>query len=479
MTVRAALAAVLCAACVDGTPDAFGDRTAHAGSILAAPRPASSPLRQDANAQIAAGRRSAIVEAAARVSPAVVSVNVIRRVRQVVGPSVFDFFAVPRAYEREVQGIGSGFIVSSDGLVITNQHVTEGAAEIVVTTRDGTDYPAELLGEDALTDIAVLRIEGAGLGVAPLGRSEDLQIGEWVVAIGNPYGYLLGNTEPTVTAGVVSGVGRNIIPSGDQSGIYVGMIQTDASVNPGNSGGPLANALGEVVGVNSSIFSASGGSVGIGFAIPIERALRVANELRRHGAVRRAWMGVDVSGADRLRDWKRLGGLGVTDVAPGSPAARAGLRGGDVLEAANGSPMRTFLDWEAVKLDVSPGDTVRVAILRDGDAQRVQLVVEDVPTSRAEKIATLGGIELVSVSAAVRQERSIRSDRGALIYRLSEETARITGLRSGDVILQINRVRIADAADVQRAFEAAAGGSAIRVYFERGGRIGTADFYVR
>lgn len=439
----------------------------------AAPRSAVLP-----GARLDSSRRTAIVTAAARVAPTVVSVNVIRHQRARAADP-WNWFFLPREYERPVQGLGSGFILSPDGLVITNQHVTEGAVEIVVTTRDGTDYPAELLGEDALTDIAVLRIDGARLPVAPLGRSEDLQIGEWVVAIGNPYGYLLGNTEPTVTAGVVSGVGRNIIPSGDQSGIYVGMIQTDASVNPGNSGGPLANALGEVVGVNSSIFSASGGSVGIGFAIPIERALRVADELRRHGAVRRAWMGIDVSGADRLREWKRLGGLGVTDVAAESPAARAGIRAGDVVASANGRPIRTFLDWEAVKLDVSPGDTVRLRMLRDGSPRATMLIVEEVPTSRAEKIATLGGIELVTVTPAVRQERSLRSERGALIYRINEETTRITGLRSGDVILQINRLRITSASDVQRAFEAAAGGSAIRVYFERGGRIGTADFYVR
>ena len=439
----------------------------------AAPVPGAIPA-----AGLDSSRHTAIVTAAARVAPSVVSVNVVRH-RRTRAADPWSWFFLPREYERPVQGLGSGFIISSDGLVITNQHVTEGAVEIVVTARDGTDYPAELLGEDALTDLAVLRIDGADLPVAPLGRSDDLRIGEWVVAIGNPYGYLLGNAEPTVTAGVVSGVGRNIIPSGDQAGIYVGMIQTDASVNPGNSGGPLVNALGEVIGVNSSIFSASGGSVGIGFAIPIERALRVANELGRHGAVRRAWTGIDVSGADRLREWKQLGGLGVTDVARESPAARAGIRAGDVVASANGRPIRTFLDWEAVKLDVSPGDTVRLRVLRDGAPRTMVLVVEPVPTSRAEKIATLGGIELVTVTGAVRQERSLRSDRGALIYRISEETARITGLRSGDVILQINRLRIRDASDVQRAFEAAAGGSAIRVYFERGGRIGTADFYVR
>src|SRR5439155_1199745 len=158
-------------------------------------------------------------------------------------------------------------VVSSDGVVITNQHVTQGAEQIVVTTRDGRDFPAKVLGEDPLTDIAVLRVNGSDLPVAPLGQSTDLMIGEWVLAIGNPFAYLLGNSEPTVTAGVVSATGRNLLPSEGQAGIYVGMIQTDAAINPGNSGGPLANASGQVVGVNSNILTPSGGSVGVGFAI--------------------------------------------------------------------------------------------------------------------------------------------------------------------------------------------------------------------
>jgi serine protease Do len=330
-----------------------------------------------------------------------------------------------------------------------------------------------------LTDIAVLKIDGKDLPTETLGSSRDLVIGEWVVAVGNPFGYLLGNTEPTVTAGVVSGVGRNLLPSGDQTGIYVGMIQTDAAINPGNSGGPLANALGQVVGVNSSILSSSGGSEGIGFAIPIERALRVADELQRHGAVRRSWVGLDVVGMEGMREWKQRGGLVVTGVAPGSPAARAGIRTGDVLVASGGAPTRTFLDWEAVKLDVSPGDTVPVVIARDGRSRTVRLVVEDLPTARAEKVEVLGGLRLVTVTPAIRQERGIRSESGALIYDVPPDTQQQTGLAPGDVIRQINRTPITRAEDVGHAFAAARGRGAIRVYFERDGRLNFADFYVR
>jgi serine protease Do len=233
-----------------------------------------------AQSRVDASRRTAIVTAAARVAPSVVSVNVLRRQRQ-VQQDPFAFFFMPRGSERQVEGVGSGFIISSDGVIITNQHVTDGAQQIVVTTRDGRDYTAHLLGEDPQTDIAVLKVDTAGLPTAPIGSSDGLLIGEWVVAIGNPYGYLLGNSEPSVTAGVVSAVGRNLLPSQDQTGVYVGMIQTDAAINPGNSGGPLVNALGEVVGVNSSIFSNTGSSIGIGFAIPVERALRVASRSPR------------------------------------------------------------------------------------------------------------------------------------------------------------------------------------------------------
>src|SRR5213078_484170 len=413
-------------------------------------------------------RQTAIVTAAARLAPAVVSVNVLRRERR-AAQDPFDLFFMPRGADQVVEGYGSGFIISPDGVVITNQHVTQGAEQIVVTTRDGRDFAAKILGEDPQTDIAVLKVDGVGLPTAPLGKSTDLLIGEWVVAVGNPFAYLLGNTEPTVTAGVVSAVGRNLLPSEGQSGIYVGMIQTDAPINPGNSGGPLANAVGEVVGVNSSIFTSSGGSVGIGFAIPIERALRVADELRRFGKVRRAWVGLEVAGADDLRGWKRAGGLQVTQVAPGGPASRAGVVAGDVLVSARGRRLRTFLDWEAVLLDIGPGDTLMVSYRHAGESRSARLAVTDFPTTLAEKVAVLGGMKVVTVTPAVRAERDIQSDHGALIYDLPEEMEEATGLRSGDVLLQINRVRVSSADDLRRAFAATAGAGAVTVWFERAG----------
>ena len=313
-------------------------------------------------------RRTALVAAADRVAPAVVSINVTSR-QQAERRSPFDFFFVPEG-ARVVQGSGTGFVIRPSGIIVTNQHVVSNAERVVVTLPDGSDLPATVMGEDPLTDIAVLKVERENLPTVALGRSTDLMIGEWVVALGNPYAYLLGNAEPSVSVGVVSATGRNILPGGDQTGLYLDMIQTDAAINPGNSGGPLTNALGEVVGVNSSIFSSSGGSVGLGFAIPIERAVRVADEIIKSGSVRRAWVGLEVQGARAMREWKSQGGVVLSSVAPDGPAARAGLRQGDVLVEANGRRLRNYLDWEAVKLDLHVGDAVQVAV-RSGERQHL------------------------------------------------------------------------------------------------------------
>src|SRR2546423_7862982 len=239
---------------------------------------------------ITSSRRTAITEAVARVAPSVVTVQT--EVMEQVPADVFEQFFGGRSGQRAAAGLGSGFIVRSDGAILTNAHVVAGATRISVALRDGTSYPARLLGIDETNDLAVLKIDAKNLPVAPLGSSTSLMIGEWAIAIGNPYGFILANTEPSVTVGVVSGTGRNLAGQSEGAGVYVDMIQTDASINPGNSGGPLVNAVGEVIGVNSSIFTPSGGSVGIGFAIPINRARPVAADLLAHGVVRRPWVGI-------------------------------------------------------------------------------------------------------------------------------------------------------------------------------------------
>jgi serine protease Do len=425
---------------------------------------------------VSTSRRTALVAAADRASPAVVSINVSSR-QQVAPRSPWDFFFVPEG-ARVVQGHGTGLVIRPGGIILTNQHVVANAERVVVTLPDGSDLPATVLGEDPVTDIAVLRVRRDNLPTVTPGRSTDLMIGEWVVALGNPYAYLLGNAEPTVTVGVVSATGRNILPGGDQTGLYLDMIQTDAAINPGNSGGPLTNALGEVVGVNSSIFSSSGGSVGLGFAIPIERALRVADEIIRSGTVRRAWVGLEVEGARAMREWKSQGGVALASVAPDGPSARAGLRPGDVLTEANGRRLRNYLDWEAVKLDLHVGDAVEVTVRTGKTTIRRRVVTGDLPTVTAEKITVLQDLQLINVTPAIQAERGIRSERGALIFRISPQVSRATGLRPGDVILAINRAPVRSASEVSDLLNVRAG-QVIRIYVEREGQVTFTDLVFR
>ena len=421
-------------------------------------------------------RRTALVAAADRAAPAVVSINVTSR-QPTERRSPFDFFFVPEG-ARVVQGHGTGFVIRPSGIIVTNQHVVSNAERVVVTLPDGSDLPATVMGEDPLTDIAVLKVDRDNLPTVALGRSTDLMIGEWVVALGNPYAYLLGNSEPSVSVGVVSATERNILPGGDQAGLYLDMIQTDAAINPGNSGGPLTNALGEVVGVNSSIFSSSGGSVGLGFAIPIERAVRVADEIIKSGSVRRAWIGLEVQGARAMREWKSQGGVVVSSVTPDGPAARASLRKNDVLIEANGRRLRNYLDWEAVKLDLHVGDAVQVAVRSGNGSTSRRIVTGDLPTVTAEKITVLQALQLINVTPAIQAERSIRTDQGALIFRLSPQVSRATGLQPGDVILAIDRTPVRNASEVASLLNVRPG-QVIRIYVERDGQVTFTDLMFR
>jgi serine protease Do len=430
---------------------------------------------------VEASRRTAIVRAAERVAPAVVSVNVLRR--ETVQPrSVFEGFFMPPGVSREVAGLGSGFIIDARGLVLTNEHVVRGATEIVVTTRDGHDFAAELVGTDEVTDLALLRLRDVpgNLPVAPLGRSSNLVTGEWAVAIGNPFGFLLANAEPTVTAGVISGVNRNIIPNNETSqgsGYYLDMIQTDASINPGNSGGPLVNALGQVIGVNSSIISGSGGSVGLGFAIPIDRARRIAEDLQRSGAVRRVWVGLQVQAHEPNR-WGRSQSVAISSVAPGSPAARAGLRPGQLIRRVNGRVTHSPLDWEARLLDTRVGEPIELVVADGGRERTISLSTQGLPSLSADRVTALDELQLVTLTPAIRAERQLQNERGALIVRASEAAQRI-GLREGDLIVQINRTPVTSAEDAAQLLGRLARSRAqVSMFFERQGSISYTSFYV-
>jgi serine protease Do len=420
-----------------------------------------------ATSAVEGSRRTALVNAVQMVSPAVVSVSVTARQR-IAPRSAWDMFFIPQGAERTVQSFGTGILIRPDGLILTNQHVVAGAQSINVTLGDGRSLTGKVLGEDPLTDIAVVKVEGDSLPVAQLGRSTDLMIGEWVVALGNPYVYMLGNSAPTVTVGVVSATGRNILPSSDQPGLYLDMIQTDAAINPGNSGGPLVNALGEVVGINSSIFTSSGGSIGLGFAIPIERAVRIADEILRTGSVRRAWTGLEVTGPQQAGDWRSAGGVRIASIADGGPAAKAGLKPGDVLVSANGRALHNYLDWEAVKLDLHVGDGLNVDVESGGRRSRHHLVTGDVPTATAPKVTVLRDLQLVTVTPAVQAERGLRVSQGALIFRISDAVSSATGLQAGDVLIGLNSVRVRDADQVAEALKALPPGQPFRLTYARG-----------
>jgi serine protease Do len=341
---------------------------------------------------LSSSRRTAIVSAAERVSPAVVSVSVIqtRVVRAdpfggLLHDEFFERFYPPMEYRQRIAGLGSGVIVDAKGLVLTNEHVVRDAEKITVTLTDGRQLPARVLGATQTYDLAVLKIDGERLPQAPLGDSDGLVVGEWAIAIGNPFGYLLNDTQPTVTAGVVSATRRDIKAEATESGMYKNMIQTDAAINPGNSGGPLVNGDGEVIGINTFIFTRGGGSLGIGFAIPINLARRVVDEIEKYGHVRSAWPGMQVQEvtpdlAQRL-GYKDAGGLVITRVEPGGPAAKSGLKVADRIRRANGRVVDTIDDIRSSIYGASVGDRLTLAIERDGKPLDVSLTLAEAPGS--------------------------------------------------------------------------------------------------
>jgi serine protease Do len=411
-------------------------------------------------------RRNAIVQAASRVSRAVVSILTLRTERY-GGRDPFESLFFGPETQRRASGLGSGFLIDTGGVILTNEHVVRGADSIMVTLPDGRDLQAQLVGSDPVTDIAVLRVRGGGLPAAPIGSSDGLIIGEWAIAIGNPFANFFSNPEPTVTAGVVSAVGRHIVPSSEDQGFYLGMIQTDASINPGNSGGPLVNALGQVIGVNSSIFSRSGGSEGLGFAIPIDRALRVAEDLLDHGEVRRAWLGFDVEPVE-ADVWGRTRGVRVARVAEGSPAARSGIRPGARLLEARGHRLTAPLDLENVLLDLRADDEIQLTL--EGSSTPIRIRAEALPTVRAERVSALRNLDLITVTPAVRAERGLASEAGAMIVSISQELSAQFGLQNGDVLVRINNVVIRSAQDAARVFRELEGQRGyLQIIVERGG----------
>ena len=356
-----------------------------------------------------------------------------------------------RAAPREapvVRGQGSGFILSADGIVLTNAHVVRGAKEVTVKLTDRREFQAKVLGADPKTDIAVLKIDAKNLPVVKIGRTEDLRVGEWVLAIGSPFGF-----ENTVTAGVVSAKGRSL--PDDSS---VAFIQTDVAVNPGNSGGPLFNTRGEVVGINSQIYSRTGGYEGVSFAIPIDLASRIKDQIVAHGKVEHARLGVAVQEvnqtlADSFGLDKPEGAL-VASVDKGSPADKAGLQPGDVIRSLDGKPIVASGDLPAAIGLASPGDTVQLQVWRQGAAHALSAKLGGAKEQVAA--AAKGGEEVaqgrlgLSLRPLERDEQQAAGGAGVVVQDVSGAAAR-AGVEPGDVLLAVNGTPVHSVEQVRAA----------------------------
>jgi serine protease Do len=348
-----------------------------------------------------------------------------------------------RGQQREAQSLGSGFIISEDGYVLTNNHVVADADEIIVRLPDRSELEAKLVGADPRSDVAVLKVEGKGLPTVKIGRSDELKAGEWVLAIGSPFGF-----DHTVTAGIVSATGRSL-----PNESYVPFIQTDVAINPGNSGGPLFNLDGEVIGINSQIFTRSGGFMGLSFAIPIDVAMDVANQLRTDGKVSRGWLGVVIQEVNKdLAEsfgLERPAGALVAQVMDGGPAARSGLRVGDVILSLDGKPIVMSADLPHLVGALKPGSKARMEVVRDGDRKMLDVNIGAMP-DEGEPVAASGsgqersdnrlGVKVTELTA--EQKKSLDLPGGVVITEILNGPAAMIGLRPGDVITHLNNQAI-------------------------------------
>ena len=369
--------------------------------------------------------------------------------------------------ESQPSGVGSGFILSSDGYIMTNAHVVEGASEVMVTLADKREFKAKIVGADKRTDVAVVKIDAKGLPAVKIGDVNRLKVGEWVMAIGSPFGL-----ENTVTAGIVSAKQRD-------TGDYLPFIQTDVAINPGNSGGPLINMRGEVVGINSQIYSRSGGFMGISFAIPMDEAIRVSDQLRATGKVSRGRIGVQIGPVDKeVAESIGLGsatGVLLSAVEPDSPAAKAGLQAGDVIVQFNGTKIDKVSDLPRLVGSTKPGSKVSLTIFRRGKQQQLAITVADVPAdenqvaqapeaSGATANAKTLGLRVTDLTAAQKKALGVRG--GVQVAEASGPAAR-AGMRPGDVVLAIANTEVASVKDFEAALAKADQSKPVNVLVRR------------
>jgi serine protease Do len=394
------------------------------------------------------------------VMPSVVTITAqkVTKIKNPFGDFDFPFeffgFDIPQK-EREFRSsaLGSGVIIEN-GYVITNNHVIENAEEIKIVLHDKREFDATVVGADAKTDIAVLEISEKKLPAAKLGDSEKLRVGEWVLAIGSPFSTRLGNT---VTHGIISGLGR----SGMQLNTYESYIQTDASINPGNSGGALVNLDGEVIGINSAILSRSGGSHGIGFAIPIKLTKKVMNDILTQGRVVRAWLGVTIQDLNRelseSLDLKDVKGVLISDVVKDGPAEKAKLKSGDVVISVNEEPVTESSELQLNIATRNPGETVKLELIRDGKTRTVQVKLDEMPSDEPVITSADGmrldlGFTVRENSEEIASQYGLSSDKGVVIGSVrSGSEAQKKGLRTGDRIVELERKSIENMEDFNKA----------------------------
>ncbi|AXO62528.1 DegQ family serine endoprotease [Ectopseudomonas chengduensis] len=351
----------------------------------------------------------------------------------------------PGGRQREAQSLGSGFIISPDGYIMTNNHVVADADEIIVRLSDRSELEAKLIGADPRSDVALLKVEGKDLPVVRLGKADDLKVGEWVLAIGSPFGF-----DHSVTAGIVSAKGRNL-----PSDSYVPFIQTDVAINPGNSGGPLFNLQGEVVGINSQIFTRSGGFMGLSFAIPMEVAMQVADQLKADGKVTRGWLGVVIQEvnkdlAESFGLDKPAGAL-VAQVLEDGPADKGGLQVGDVILSLDGKPIVMSADLPHLVGGLKPGEKAELDVVRDGSRKKLNVTVGTLP-EEGQELASSGsaqggersnnrlGVTVVELTA--EQKKGLDLKGGVVVKEVLNGPAAMIGLRPGDVITHLNNQAI-------------------------------------
>ena len=429
------------------------------------------------------GRPASFAAIAKKIMPAVVNISTtIQRGPRTGSGGTFggldpfeDFFnrlfgdAPPR--ETLQRSLGSGIVISKDGEIVTNYHVVRNAETIRVKLADQTEYDARLLGKDERTDLALVKITKAvnHLPVAKWGSSENLDVGDWVIAIGNPFGL-----EQTVTAGIVSAKGRVI-----GAGPYDRFIQTDASINPGNSGGPLIDVQGEVVGVNTAIFSQSGRNIGIGFAIPVDLARKVVDQLRKNGRVVRGWLGIRVQEATAQAAPPGVPrGAGavaqVTEVAESSPASEAGIKPGDVIVEFNGKPLPKAHDLPSLVADTAPGQKVTLKLQRDKLERTVAVRVSELPDEREALTQADGkepeiGLRVQKVTPELSRRQGLGTTKGVIVAEVQQGSpADQAGVEVGDIIREVNQRPVNSVKDFEQSLRQSKRGDRLLLLVQRG-----------